>query len=148
MKAMILMILAIVLPLSSVGSYQEPIARHPIVPEKFTYTSFIDSKQFYTEFTEKDVPDTPSWNPQRGNPPIRLSKAIEKSKKILSKFVPNSIVWEIESIRYTKVGKDKWVYEIDYYLDRLQATDGLSASFTVILKMDGTFFEPKITVKR
>lgn len=144
MKAISITILAILLILPQTGLCQARSAKPPIHSEKYTFTAFVEGKEFFTEFTEIDVPETPSWNPKVDTPPIAINKAIEKSQKFLGKFITAPTMWDIESIKYTKVGKSKWVYEIAFYLDRHSAKDGLSASFTVILKMDGTFFEPKV----
>ena len=144
MKALFMsIVVAIMLP--QVGQCQKKSVTLPVTSEKYTLTSFFEGKEFYTEFTEKDVSNTPSWNPENEKPPISVSKALGESRKLLGKYVPNSNIWEIESIKYEMVGKDKWVYVIDFYLDRLSTKDGNSATFSAVLKMDGTFFEPKVT---
>lgn len=146
MKAFLLLSLIVIAWLPQVGSGQKISGESPVTSEKYTFTTFWEGKIFYTEFTEKDVSGTPSWNPEKENPPISVSKALTESRVFLGKYFPNPTAWKVESIAYEPVGKDKWVYIIAFYLDRESGRDGHSAaSFKAILKMDGTFFEPKIT---
>jgi len=146
MKECLLVGFIIIAWLSQVGAGQKRYGESPATTEKYTFTTFWEGKTFYTEFSEKDVSGTPSWNPENGNPPISVSKALTESRAFLRKYFPDPVASEIESITYGRVGKDKWVYVIAFDLDRESARFGHSiASFKVILKMDGTFFEPKVT---
>lgn len=145
MKAFFLVGLTIIALLLKTGYCQEKPVRLPIAVDRYTFTSFFNGKEFYTEFTEKEVSDTPSWDPEKENAPIPLNKALKESRKFLGKYVSNLISWDIESVKYVLISKGKWVCVTSFYLDGQIAKDGLSATFTVILKMDGSFFEPKVT---
>ena len=145
MKVVLLIGVIALAMLSQMGLCQDKSIKLLVSSEKYTFTSFFDGKEFQTEFTEKDVSKTPSWYPEREEPPISVNVALERSRKFLGKYVPNPAAWEIESIKYTAVGKEKWVYVIEFYLDSLSASNGRSANLAVILKMDGTLFEPKVT---
>ena len=146
MKAVLLIGVIVLAMLSQMGLCQDKSIKLPVSSERYTFTSFFDGKEFQVEFSEKDVSHTPSWNPEREKPPIPVDEALGRSRRFLGKYVPNPAAWEIEGIKYVAVGKEKWVYVIAFYLDSLSASNGNSANLTVILKMDGTFFEPKVTI--
>ncbi|NOT60783.1 MAG: hypothetical protein HOP19_11240 [Acidobacteria bacterium] len=133
------------LSLLRLGFCQEKIAKLPIDVRKFTITNFYAEKEYYVEFTEKDMDNTPSWNPENAPPPVSISQAIRQSKKFLRRYISSSDAWEIDSIKHTFLGQEKCFYTIDFYLDRSKAKNGQSATFTVVMKMDGSFFIPKVT---
>jgi len=131
--------------LPQVGSGQKRSTEQPTTSEKYKSTSFWEGKTFSTEFSPQDLSGTPSWNPEKENPPISVSEAAKESRAFLGKYFPNPAAWEIERITYDQFGKDKWIYVIGFTLDKERSRDGHAASFSVFLKMDGTFFEPKVT---
>lgn len=146
MKTLLLLsTIIIIIWLPQIELSQKEKAEPQSTSEKYTSTSFWEGKTFYTEFTPTDLSGTPSWNPKKGNPPITVSEAIQKSRAFLAKHFPNSVAWEIERITYDQFGKDKWVCVVEFALDKESSRDGHAASFSVFLKMDGTFFEPKVT---
>ena len=114
--------------------------------ERRVITNIVGEKVFLIEFTDDDLSKTPAWDPEKEAPPIPLPKAIAMSREYLGKFVENSKLWQAESIRYELVGKRKWVYIIDFKsVGNELNTDSI---FSLVLKMNGNFVEPKISLQK
>jgi len=145
MKILFMLGMLVILLCSQNVLGQEKSTEQSDVSEKYRSTSFWEGKVFSTEFSPKDLLDTPSWNPEKGNPPISLVKAVKESRAFLKKYFPNYSSWEIERITCDQFGKGKWVYVVEFYLDQKASRDGRAASFSAFLKMDGNFFEPKVS---
>jgi hypothetical protein len=114
--------------------------------EKYTYTNQTKDKVFTVKFTDDDLAKTPSWDPEKEDIPLSISTITKISRKQLHRYVQNSESWKIESIKFDRVGRHKWVCVIDFTIEKKDET-GTEENFTVIMKMDGTFFEPEVTAR-
>lgn len=145
MKPLILC-LAMIVGLLQPGLGQKRLIEEQTASDKYQSTSFWEGKTFSTEFSSIDLSDTPSWIPEKGDPPISIGTAVKKSRNFLKKYFPNPDSWKIERITCDQFSKDKWVYVIEFTLDKEVSRDNHAASFSAFMKMDGIFFEPKVTL--
>ncbi|HYG80454.1 MAG TPA: hypothetical protein VD861_08710 [Pyrinomonadaceae bacterium] len=89
---------------------------------------------------EADLADTPSWDPEQGEPPVALGQAVGIARNNLRRFAREAdslVVWKVDLLRFDS---DKWVYEV---LFNCGGKGDCATAFWIFVKMDGTVFEPK-----
>lgn len=91
---------------------------------------------------EADLADTPSWNPEHGEPPVALSQALEIARNNLRRFVKDSDKLGVGKVDLQRFNSDKWVYQV---LFNCGDAGDCGPSFWIIVKLDGTVFEPEFT---
>lgn len=143
---LLILSLAIIVWLPQGGLNQGRLTEQSTDSDKYRSTSFWEGKIFSTEFSSRDLNNTPSWIPEKGDPPISIGTAVKKSRNFLTNYFPNPDSWKIERITCDQFGKDKWVYVVEFALEKEMSRDDHAASFSVFMKMDGNFFEPKVTL--
>lgn len=89
---------------------------------------------------EADLADTPSWNPEQGEPPLTLNQALEIARNNLHRFVQQADNLAVGKVDLQRFDSDKWVYQVLFNCD--DAGD-CGSSFWMIVKMDGTVLEPE-----
>jgi hypothetical protein len=105
--------------------------------------SYGNSAVDYSIF-EADLADTPSWNPEQGEPPVALSQAVQTARSNLTRFVHDSDRLTVGKVDLQRFDSDKWVYEV---LFNCGDADDCGPSFWIIVKMDGTVLEPTFTAQ-
>ncbi|HEY0379764.1 MAG TPA: hypothetical protein VGC87_22785 [Pyrinomonadaceae bacterium] len=103
--------------------------------------NYGNSAVVYSIF-EADLADTPSWNPEQGEPPVALSQALEIARNNLGRFVHDSGRLAVGKVDLQRFDSDKWVYQV---LFNCGDAGDCGPSFWVIVKMDGTVFEPEFS---
>lgn len=112
---------------------------------KCIYFNYQNQKYSICYF-DYDLDKTPTWLPDRAEPPISLRSAIEKSRGFLAKHVEDPQAWQIVEIHLDRVGeKNKWVYEIEFECSEKNCGGNLPLSYRAVLKMDGSFIDPQIS---
>ena len=106
--------------------------------------SYGNSSVGYSIF-ESDLADTPSWNPETGEPPVTLSQAVQIARSNLPRFVHDADKLAIGKVDLQRFDADKWVYEV---LFNCGDAGDCGPSFWVIVKMDGTVFEPEFSAPK
>jgi hypothetical protein len=106
--------------------------------------SYGNSAVGYSIF-ESDLADTPAWNPEQGEPPVALSQAVQIARNNLHRFVQDSDKLAVGKVDLQRFESDKWVYEV---LFNCGDAGDCGPSFWVIVKMDGTVFEPEFSAPK
>lgn len=106
--------------------------------------SYGNSSVGYSIF-ESNLTDTPSWNPETGEPPVALSQAVQIARSNLSRFVHDSDKLAVGKVDLQRFADEKWVYEV---LFNCGDAGDCGPSFWIIVKMDGTVFEPEFSAPK
>ena len=61
---------------------------------------------------ESDLADTPSWNPEAGEPPVALSQAVQIARSNLHRFVHDADKLAVGKVDLQRFDSDKWVYQV------------------------------------
>lgn len=93
---------------------------------------------------ESDLADTPSWNPETGEPPVALSQAVQIARSNLPRFVKEADKLAVGKVDLQRFADEKWVYEV---LFNCGDAGDCGPSFWVIVKMDGAVLEPQFTAR-
>ena len=93
---------------------------------------------------EADLADTPSWDPEQGEPPVSLSEAAAVARNNLPRFVKEADKLAVAKVDLQRFGSDKWVYQVLFNCGGNAASD-CGPSFWVMVKMDGAVLEPEFT---
>ena len=97
------------------------------------------------KISAEDLADTPSWNPEQGDPPLSLRKALEIARGSLRRYKSKAEVMSVEKIELRQMGVEKWLYEVAFYCWKDVCEDKAGNGFRIYVKMDGSVIEPEIT---
>jgi hypothetical protein len=99
--------------------------------------------RFTYDLHDPDFKDTPSWNPETGDPPLSTREALAIGRTTINRFVQDGQRFEVEKINLERFEPHKWVYEIAFHCWDERCSDSLN-SFTAFVKMDGSAIEPQV----
>ena len=104
----------------------------------------ITGESYAYKLTDQDFANTPSWNPEEGEPPLSVSRAVKVARETLPRFVKSAETWKMQQVILQSMGDDKWYYRIRFIcLVGVACREIEDRSFTAIVKMDGAIVEPK-----
>jgi hypothetical protein len=108
-------------------------------------TSTYVTASYAYKLTNQDFVNTPSWNPNDGEPPISFGRAIGIARENLSRFVTSAEAWKMRTVLLQSLGGEKWYYRIHFFCSGVacREIDIENRNFTALVKMDGTIVEPK-----
>jgi hypothetical protein len=95
---------------------------------------------------EGDLADTPSWNPETGEPPVTLSQAVQIARGNLHRFVHEADKLAVGKVDLQRFDSDKWVYQVLFNCGGDEGDCG--PSFLILVKLDGTVFEPEFSAAK
>ena len=127
--------------------------------------SFAFDKMYESEITPEMLAKSPSWDAKTDNPPLPAGKAIRLANALKNKLVKDSkdFKWYLASVTLENSnrwsGSDagtKWWWSINYEASQREGGDtappklgplnmGFINHFDIIVLMDGTVVEPKIS---
>lgn len=121
--------------------------------EPFIFTSWSTTRnyagnKYVFALSVDDLAGTSSWEPTSGEPPLSIGDALAAGRSALPRFVNDLEKWEVDSVELVKVFPGKWVYDISLSAPSLKDARNQPARFTILVKMDGLIFEPKISPER
>lgn len=120
----------------------------PAQTASISATSFYEDKAFHYDISEKDVEDTPSWNPSDESMPLSPRSAIEIGRTNLARFVTKGLdLFDVQEIQMTRFPLDKWLFVIHFDCWGLKCGEDGHAGFTIYVKMDGTIVEPRVSLE-
>src|SRR5688572_2246825 len=104
-----------------------------------------DGNKYMLKFSDKDFVNTPSWNPQKDeNAPLSIHKALEVARTVLNRCHPKANDnWNVSKIELRPMGKDKWVYFLNFDCPYQSCADIFDVYYRVYVKLDGTVILPK-----
>ncbi len=109
------------------------------------FTRYVDGSKYTFKVTAEELQHLPSWNPETEEVPLSARKAIEVARANLANFLPTPEKWVLDHVDLTRMGRDKWIYEV--YFECLSEDCGRSDSdwsFMIYVKMDGSIVEPVV----
>ena len=104
-----------------------------------------DGKEYRYHITTDDVKDTPSWDVSTGEPPLSFVRAVEIGKVQLNKLTKATIPWDVDFVKLIQADRKKWYYEIHFNCLERGCPDTTFGGFPILVKMDGTPVDPKVT---
>jgi hypothetical protein len=112
--------------------------------QSLTSTFFANGNEFNVVIGNKDLENTPSWNPEKDEAaPLVLQRAIEIGRENLKKFVPATHEkWSVMAIHLQEISKNHWIYMISFSCSKECGSE--AGNLTIFVKMDGTIIEPTI----
>jgi len=91
--------------------------------------SFVYNNNTFTyNVTDPEFKDTPSWEPENGEPPVSLRDTLVTARRTLSRFVVDWQRFEIEDIDLERFEPHKWVYGVSFHCWDLFSTLALFSS--------------------
>jgi hypothetical protein len=108
-------------------------------------STFYGGHAYSYKISEEDLVNTPSWNPEKGGPPLSLRKAVEIARVNLRRFVKKADGMAVEKIELRQMGIETWLYQIGFHCWKAECEDEAGNSFTIYIKMDGSVIEPEVT---
>ena len=109
-------------------------------------SSFRNGYRYNYEINDDTLKNTPSWDPEKGEPPVSFRRAMEIGWTNLGKEVPKPHDrWHLSKLTLHRIGwsENKWIYEAEFQC--LALKDELCddpSSFDFWIKLDGTVIEP------
>ena len=92
---------------------------------------------------EGDLAGTPSWNPEEGDPPLALSRALEIARNNLPRFVQEADKLAVGKVNLERFNADKWVYHVLFNCG--DGAGDCGPSFWILVRMDGSVVEPEFS---
>lgn len=121
-------------------------ARAELVVSHSLY-SYAEGKKFDFEVTREQLMKAPVWKLQDDSPPLSPRKAEKAATTKFRKLLKDSKGWERDRISLEDMGDGvHWIYVIEF--SHHGNYDGLPPSLKIIVLMDGTIIEPKITDRK
>ncbi|MGH9970880.1 MAG: hypothetical protein ACREBG_24235 [Pyrinomonadaceae bacterium] len=112
--------------------------------ERMRFTRYVYGYKYTFKVFDEDLQKLPSWNPEAEDVPISVRKAIDIGKINLERLIPQDHEkWVLNTITLSRIGKDNWLYEIEFQNDELLGS-GPDWTFAIFVKMDGTIVEPEV----
>jgi hypothetical protein len=118
------------------------------------FYSYAFGKRYCCEISRESLAKSPSWDTTTDNPPLSPGKAVRLANALKDKFVKDSrdFKWHLISADLENdwwSGEDagkKWWWSVKYEAHvRVGGESGIPNHLTLIVLMDGTVIEPKIT---
>lgn len=106
---------------------------------------FYGGNAYSHNISDEDLVNTPSWNPEKGDPPVSLRTAVQIARVNLSRFVKKADGFDVEKIELRQMGIEKWLYEVAFHCWKDKCRDDAGSSFRIYIKMDGSVIDPEIT---
>jgi hypothetical protein len=107
-----------------------------------TARASIRTENFAYKLSDDDFVNTPSWN-QEDEPPLSLSRAVKIARENMPRFVKMPEIMKVSDVTLQRMGQDKWYYRVRFSCFGGQCRDLEVRSFVAVVKMDGTFIDPK-----
>ncbi len=121
------------------GQDREPVDF--VMNSKWEFKGKTDEYNFNTE----DLRTTPGWDSTAGEPPLSIAQALKIARNNTSIFVSDNRGWEATSIRLTSTSQGKWYYFVTFSCMKPVCVEGMGRGFNILVKLDGTVQQPKIT---
>jgi hypothetical protein len=106
---------------------------------------------YITTLSDEVLERTPKWNETDENPPVSARKAISLANGLADKLEPdNDANWKrrLEGIQLCQKGQN-WFWQAEYeWRPRIGGLGGLPPFLTIIVLMDGTVVQPKVTADK
>lgn len=146
MKLKSVFLTAIVLAMSAITMAQDS-PRYPNGLRGFSMTSTFqfDGKEYTYQLSTEAIKDDPSWNVSDGDPPLSVFNAVEIGKIQLKKLIKKTKGWNVDAVSLHEADTGKWYYDIHFRCIESGCLDKAAGGFTILLRMDGSAVEPKIT---
>jgi hypothetical protein len=110
-------------------------------------SSYAERKRFDFEVTREQLLKTPLWRLKKDSPPLSPRKADKAATTKLRKLLKDTKGWERDRICLQDMGDGiHWIYVIEFSQRGIYG--GLPPDLKIIVLMDGTVIEPKITDDR
>ncbi len=140
MKSLLLSLILLMFPLPA---HQEPEISFS---QSYSQSFIFDDKGYVISLSEKDVADTPSWNPAREDPPVSSREAARIAREHLAGYVKNRPdEWDVQGIGLVPLNAEKWIYAVSFQCYNSHCRDSsVVGVFTIIVKMDGSVAAPEI----
>lgn len=128
-----------------IGMFVQAAAQEP---EDVDFTmnarSEFHGRIYIYQITNNDLKGTPAWEPQKGDPPLSISKAVKIARDNVTIFVFDPKGWEPVSIRLTSTSKKRWYYFVTFNCTIPECVEGSGRGFNILVKLDGTVVRPII----
>lgn len=112
-------------------------------------TSTFLSYNYAYKLTNQDFVNTPSWQPEDGEPPISITEALKIARENLPSYVEKANLYKSRMITLQNFSEDKWYYRIQFICFGLGCKEIENRSFATIVKMNGNIVEPKkVTIEK
>jgi hypothetical protein len=111
-----------------------------------THYSYVFSKQYIVNITQKALDNTPIWADGADHPPLSARKATQLADKMRATLVKNreGYTWTLKSISLIPAGEGKW-YWLAYYQEIFFGiSSGLPNDLRLVVLMDGTVIKPVV----
>jgi hypothetical protein len=109
-----------------------------------TLSSYAEGKRFDFEVTREQLLKTTAWKAEDDFPPLSPRKAEKLATIKFGKLIKNTKGWERERISLQTIGdNERWFYVVEF---SHHGSDGPPPYFKIIVLMDGTVIEPKVSV--
>ncbi|MBK7933962.1 MAG: hypothetical protein IPK01_10775 [Acidobacteria bacterium] len=105
----------------------------------------FDGKEYRYELNTDAIKDTPSWNVSDGEPPLPIVRAVDIAKAQLKKLIKKTKGWDVDFVNLHQADRKKWYYEIHFTCIEIGCSDKATGGFTILVKLDGSPVEPKVT---
>jgi len=116
----------------------------PFVGQRFSASS--EGKQFEFSVGYVEVRRTPAWSRDNDHPPLSPLKAEELAINKLGMLLQDSSGWTCQEIKLTNCGDGlHWFYVVGYTKSLEDPFSQPLQRMLVVVLMDGTIPEPKIT---
>ena len=138
-----LILLTLVLSLVPLPAQQEP---ETSFSQSYSHSFIFDDKGYVINLSDKDVADTPSWNPTHDDPPVSAREAARIAREQLRRYVKNRPdEWDVQGIGLVPLNAEKWIYAVSFQCYNSRCKDSsVVGVFAIIVKMDGSVAAPEI----
>jgi len=129
----------------------------PSFGQEVSVTSYAFGKKYSCNVPDEKLAKSPSWDMQSDNPPFPLGKAIRLANVVKGKLVKDSEEYKWHFMSVT-LGRLSWMREDDPKMKgkcwwsilyeaplRYGASTGQPDSLIVVVLMDGTVIDPKVS---
>lgn len=107
------------------------------------YSGSMRWGDFEYKWTKADFVNTPSWNPENGEPPVSATRAQAIAKASLSRWVDRPELMKPWSFELRNAGDDKWYWRVHFMCRGAECRNAKTRTFASIIKLDESILEPK-----